>query len=347
MKLSVHLVTWNGAKYVPFLFESLRKQTFTDWHLYILDNNSADGTVAAIEKELVDFPISHTFYKLSENTGFAGGHNRLYKETKSKYFLPLNQDMYLEPDCLLKLIDFMENHQDVGSLSPRLMRWNFAQVEEGNLSNSFTDQVDTLGLRVYRNRRVVDQYGLQAWGKLKEQFSEDSLEVFGNSGALPLFRKKAIDAVAFSDRTFFDESYHSYKEDVDLAYRLRSAGFQSFVLLSAVTYHDRSAAGPEGGMSDMAASKNKKQQSSWVKYHSYKNHLMTLYKNEYWQNILLDFPWILWYELRKLIWFLLFDRSVLKGLGEMWRLRKAIRDRKLEIRRKRVVGWREMRVWWR
>ncbi|MBT3817027.1 MAG: glycosyltransferase family 2 protein, partial [Candidatus Magasanikbacteria bacterium] len=29
-KLTIHLVTWNGAKYVPYLFESLRKQTYRD-----------------------------------------------------------------------------------------------------------------------------------------------------------------------------------------------------------------------------------------------------------------------------------------------------------------------------
>ena len=52
-KLSVHLVAWNGAKYIPYLFESLRKQTYKDWELLAIDNASAkDNTADLIEKEL-------------------------------------------------------------------------------------------------------------------------------------------------------------------------------------------------------------------------------------------------------------------------------------------------------
>lgn len=74
---------------------------------------------------------------------------------------------------------------------------------------------------------------------------------------------------------------------------------------------------------------------------------MTLYKNEYWQNYLLDLPWIKWYELKKFIYFLLFDRGVLKGLGEMWKSRKELKNKKQEIISKRKVSWREIRSWWR
>lgn len=49
-KLSVHLVAWNSTKYIPHLFESLRKQTCKDWFLYIVDNDSKDNTVELIKK---------------------------------------------------------------------------------------------------------------------------------------------------------------------------------------------------------------------------------------------------------------------------------------------------------
>src|SRR3989338_7429508 len=48
-KLTVQLVTWNGAKYIPYLFESLKKQTYADWDLAVLDNASSDGTARLIE----------------------------------------------------------------------------------------------------------------------------------------------------------------------------------------------------------------------------------------------------------------------------------------------------------
>lgn len=334
-KLSVHLVTWNGAKYMPFLFESLQKQTYKDWTLFVLDNNSNDNTVELIKKELSAFSIQHKIIENKENKGFAGGHNQVFKESDSEYVLLLNQDMYLAPDCLEKVAMFLDQHQEAASVSPRLMKWDFP--------TNFTDQVDALGLKIYRSRRVVEQYAQQNWQELKKKFSSAVLPVFGVSGALPAFRMSAIKGVAYEDGSIFDESYHSYKEDVDLAFRLAAAGYKSYVLLDAVAYHDRSAAGPKQ-VDDVHALVNKQKQSELVKYHSYKNNLATLYKNEYWQNLALDFPWILWYELKKFIYFLLFDRQVLGGLKELFG--QGLVKKRRFIKSQRKISWREIRKWW-
>lgn len=335
-KLVVNLVTWNGAKYMPFLFDSLRKQTFTDWTLFVLDNNSNDNTLELIKKELNTFPVQYKIITNKENRGFAGGHNQAFKESDAEYVLLLNQDMYLAPDCLEKIVMFLDQHPEAAAVSPRLMKWNFAE-------KVFTEQIDALGLKIYRNRRVVEQYTQQNWQELKKKFSSDVLPVFGVSGALPAFRMSAIHSVAYADGSIFDESYHSYKEDVDLAFRLIANGQKSYVLLDAVAYHDRSAAGPKEA-DDVSALTNKKKQSEWVKYHSYKNHLMTLYKNEYWQNFTLDFPWILWYELKKFVYFLLFDRQVLGGLKEVFN--KDLGQKRRLIKSLRKINWQEMRKWW-
>lgn len=331
MKLSIHLVTWNGAKYIPFLFDSLKKQTFRDWKLIILDNASSDDTVEKIKTELQDFSFEHELIVNSENKGFAGGHNQLYESCKQDYFLIINQDLYLNSDCIEKMVKFMDEHEEVAALAPRTMRWNF-------IEKSFTDYVDSLGLKVLRNRRVIECYAGEDWCKISAQVLKcSSVEVLGVSGAIVLFRKKAIDEIGF-----LDESFQSYKEDVDLAFRLNSAGWKSAVLYDTAAYHDRSAAGSKD-LKDSTAFENKKKQSEWVKYHSYKNHLMTLYKNEYWQNFLLDFPWIVWYEIKKLVYFLLFDRKVLKGLWEVWKIRGQVKSGKLKVKSLRRIDWREMR----
>ena len=108
MKLSVQLVVWNGAKYIPYLFASLRQQTYQDWSLLVVDNNSNDDTLAAITRELANFPAAYRMLENKENLGFAGGHNQAFKENDSEYILLLNQDMYLRPDCLEKMVKFLE-----------------------------------------------------------------------------------------------------------------------------------------------------------------------------------------------------------------------------------------------
>lgn len=345
-KISVHLVSWNGAKYIPHLFDSLRKQTFQDWQLIILDNNSQDGTVERIERELVNFPFEHRFVKLKENIGFAGGHNKLYAGTNTPYILPLNQDMYLMPETLQKLAVHMDAHPDVAALSPRLMRWDFQNIEKVGLEKSFSSLVDSFGLEIWRSRRVIEKDAQTEWVDVEKRIGNtDAVEVFGVSGAFPLLRRTALQKIALPDGTFFDASYHAYKEDVDLAFRLRLAGFRAFIIPVAVAYHDRSAARPKQ-LDDVTASKNKKAQSEWVKYHSYKNQIMTIYKNEIWQNFILDLPWILWYELKKFVWYALFDRKILKGLGEIWKMRSDLYKKRQTIHAKRAVDWKYIRSWY-
>lgn len=336
MKLSVHLVTWNGAKYIPYLFASLRLQTFRAWELLVVDNNSEDDTVALIWQALLNFSAPAQVLVNRRNLGFAGGHNQAYRQTDSEYFLLLNQDMYLQPNCLEKMAAFLDSYPTAAAVSPRLMKWNFAEQD-------FTNKIDALGLKIFRSRRVIEQYTGEAWSQAR--WPSAVLEVFGVSGALPMLRREAIKAAVYQDGTMFDELGRSYKEDVDLAYRLQAAKWQSFVLLDTAAWHDRRGAGPQE-LSDRAAAKNKQTQSSWVRYHSYKNHLATIYKNEYWQNTILDFPWIVWYELKKFVWLLLFDRRVLIGLNELWSSRKDLQAKRSQIKKLRRASWREMRRWW-
>lgn len=346
MKLSVHLVAWNGAKYIPHLFESLRQQTCQDWFLYIVDNDSKDNTVELIKKELQNFPVPYKLVVNPTNNGFAGGHNQAYRDTKDEYFLLLNQDMYLQRDCLQKMVDFLDKNTSVAAVSPRLMKWDFTKVTTDGLEKSLSDQIDALGLKIFRNRRVIEQYTQYDWNEIKNNFADSELEVFGASGAFPMFRRSIVDQVAFIGGQFLDESYHAYKEDVDLSYRLQEVGFKSFILLDTVAHHDRSGAGPKD-MADTAAAENKKKQSPWVQYHSYKNHLRTLYKNEYWQNFILDLPWILWYELKKFIYFSLFDRKVLSGLKEVWQGRVDLKNKREQINKIKKANWNDLRKWWK
>ncbi|MEK7083902.1 MAG: glycosyltransferase [Patescibacteria group bacterium] len=347
----IHLLTWNGAKYLPYLFDSLKKQTCTDWELYILDNASEDGTVAAIHALSEEYRLPVTLSVNSENVGFAKGHNQLLAMSASPFVLVLNHDVSLEPDCLEKMVVCMNEQSDIAAVSPRLMRWNFSFMQKdgermaGDYGQIFTDVVDAAGFKVYRNRRVVEQYAGMPWGAVLDSSTSRCLPVFGIPATCALYRRSALASIAFQNGEIFDSLYHSYKEDVDLAYRLWSAGFCARVATNAIAYHDRSS-GALSNASDMASAKNKRLQLEYIRYHSYKNHLMTLYKNEYWQNAILDFPWILWYEGKKFLYCLLYDRHSLAGVGEIWKNRKILWERKNDMRKKRKASWKEIRKWW-
>ncbi len=302
MKLTVQLVTWNGARWLPGLFACLRAMDYGQWamdlRLLVLDNGSTDETVEMLKKELLALPFPCELIERKDNIGFAGGHNQLFKKALAASEAPeailiFNQDMEFEPDCISKLAQFLEVHQEA-AVAPRLMR----------LESRST--IDSLGLKKYRTWRVAD---------IGSGHVCKPTAVFGVSGACAMFRSQALRQVAFPDGAIFDESYGSYKEDVDLAFRMKHKGLRSFVLPNAIAYHAR-------GSGD-----GKKDQSFRVRYHSYRNHLANIYKN-FSREYILDFPFVVCYEIGKFLWYLLRDPKVLRAWADLWRMRKTLYERR-------------------
>lgn len=399
-RVRVHLVSWNGARYVPFLFASLRAQTFRDFELRVLDNGSSDGMVEAMEAELRrDFPVAHRLIRETRNTGFAPAHNRLIRDALKgdpDCILLLNQDMYLEPNYLESVVACMDAHPDAGAATGLLLRWNFpsqartdaertqtdAEISHSGILKNVrmsefmqqtkTEVIDSAGLAVRRTRQVVERRGGERLGVtlsdpehsegeskglpsgrqkrdpstslrpvVEQSFTtglrfaqDDSIEVFGVSGALPMYRTAAIKSIMYKGE-FFDEDFFSYKEDVDAAFRLRSAGWKACLVPSARAYHDRSAAGAADG-NWRSVIRNRKAKSSIANYYSYRNHLLTLIKNERFGMFFRDAPFILWYELKKAIYLLLFEpRILIRGWRDIIRLLPRMFKKRRSIMRSR------------
>ncbi len=334
-RVHIQLVSWNGEKYIPYLFESLRAQKFTDWELFVLDNGSADKTFGLISEESKKLSQPTQLIQKVKNIGFAPGHNELFRaalKTDAEYILLLNQDMCLDASFLEKLVFFCDAHPDVGAASGRLMKWAFPQK---------TEIIDSLGLKTFRSHRVIDMDGGHTWD---EEDDVDALEVFGVSGALPLYRTEALREVAYEGE-IFDEDFFSYKEDVDLAWRLKLAGWFAFTVLDAFAYHDRSASGPKN-LSDKAARENRKFKSKLANFYSYRNHICMLIKNfhpvSFWGEILPT----AWYECKKVVYLTFVDpRVVVQSWREIRRLMPRMKQKRAFIAAHTTVSPTQMAHW--
>jgi len=352
-KLSINLIIWNGEKYIPYLIDSLKNQTLKDFLVMIVDNGSADKTVELLTHYFTESGTEYKIISLPENIGFANGHNLAYQNSETEYVLLLNQDMYLMPDALEKLVKFLDSHPEATAVAPRLMKWDFSQVViNKNPASGFTDKIDALGIKIFRTGRALEYLanGL-VWQensqdkKIQEIYQKDFFEVFGISGTMVIYRLQDLDKILLVEKNIFDPLYLSYQEDVDLAFRLHNVGCQSFILLNSVAYHDRGSAGPESeNISAMV--KNKTKQSAFVRFHSYKNHLATIYKNEAWQNMLLDWPFILCFEVGKVGYLLLTDPKILwQSWTWLWKNRKKLRQTRQTTQQARKVSWKNIRKW--
>lgn len=359
--VSVQLVVHNGAKYIPYLFDSLKSQSFRDFEVIIVDNASTDTTLEVIVNQLHGTDIKYRVIRNAGNSGFALGHNQAYRESKAPYVFLQNVDMCLMPNVLEDLLRFMEEHLNVAAVAPRLMRWDFERTVLASASGKSREEaalegrtmmIDSLGLLIFKSRYVEDRGHGEEWtddifSSLMTETSNthQCQEVFGVSGALPMFRRTHLESVLLPGGYLFDPTYHSYKEDVDLAYRLRNSGFSAYVLYDVVAYHDRTAqAAKKSGL--LATLRHKSGQPLFILRHSYTNHLRTLYKNESWQNFLYDVIPILWHECKKFLFFLLIHPSALFFAYKDFVIHfRSTAEARRFIQRQRRVSWKEIRRW--
>ena len=317
--VTISLLTWNGQRYLPWLMKSLSEQSFVDFELLVLDNASSDNSIEIIREH---YPKARIVGQ-KQNIGFAKGHNLLINWSNSDYILVLNQDVILDANYLRELVDFMEKHPQAASCAGKLMYWDFSNGQKTNI-------VDSYGLKISRKREIIDNQQGQTDSSLSNQ------EVFGLSATATLYRRKALDIVAGAPKDnhleYFDEDFFAYKEDVDLAWRLRLFGWENWLVTTCKAYHHRSIAKGE----DLITSRKHRGFANKI---SYRNHFMLLYKNSFYKNLFKDCLYIKWYEFKKFVYLLIFERSTLVGLKEFFmsipRLRK---KRKYIMEHKKITA---------
>lgn len=111
--ITVFTPTYNRAHLLPRLYESLCRQTFTDFEWVIVDDGSVDNTkslsLSLPQREGTFFPIRY-FYQ--ENGGKHRAINRGVKEAQGELFLILDSDDSLPPDSLERIAYYYEQIRD-------------------------------------------------------------------------------------------------------------------------------------------------------------------------------------------------------------------------------------------
>lgn len=106
--VSVIMPSYNTAEYISESIASVRKQTYTDWELIIVDDCSADNTDEIVKPFLSDKRIK--YIKNETNSGAAVSRNRALREAKGKWIAFLDSDDLWHPEKLEKQIRFMEKN---------------------------------------------------------------------------------------------------------------------------------------------------------------------------------------------------------------------------------------------
>jgi GT2 family glycosyltransferase len=184
--------------------------------IIVVDNGSSDGT----SEWLARAHPSVRVVRLEPNREFCGAANAGLAAARGRFVQLLNDDTEVNAGWVeAGLAPFAD--ETVGSVAPLvLVRWD-------------TDRVDSAG----------DSYAWYGWpmkrghGQSAADWSSRPVEeVFGASGSSAFYRAEALRRAGT-----FDMLLASYYEDIDLAFRLRWAGYRCLYNPACVIHHEISA----------------------------------------------------------------------------------------------------------
>ncbi len=91
---SVIIPNWNGLRFLPTCLNALRKQTYRDFEIIVVDDASTDDSRALIKN---DFPDVHVI-ALGKNRGFAHAVNTGIRAARGDVIVLLNNDTEADPN---------------------------------------------------------------------------------------------------------------------------------------------------------------------------------------------------------------------------------------------------------
>lgn len=305
--VSIIVVSKEDAADLPVSVGSALAQAGVACETLVVDNASADASREVARGLSPKVRV----LALPENTGFAAAMNTGIEASTGRYVLALNPDCRLEPDfasILTRRLD-APDAAEVGSASGRLLRGDGPGLTP-------SARLDSAGIYFTASGRHFDRgAGEEAAGRF-----ESEEEIVGPSGAAGFYRRAALESARISTG-YFDADFFLYREDADLAWRLRSLGWRSLYVPSARAFHRRRNL-PE----------RRKQMTALANLHSVKNRFLLRINNQTAGELVRTLVPTLARDLVVVGACLTVERSSLPAFGWLWKNRGRLRAKRREIR---------------
>jgi GT2 family glycosyltransferase len=239
----VIVVNYNGGSLLRRCVETLGGQTLLPQEIIIVDNGSADGSIASLSDLLVMKTSRVKIITPGTNLGFAAANNLGVSQAGTPWIATLNPDAFPEPEWLAHLMNATTRHPDA-------VMFGSTQLDATDIRylDGAGDVYHASGL-VWRGHHCAPVDSLPPEG-----------EVFAPCAAAALYRRDL-----FLEAGGFDEDFFCYCEDVDLGFRLRLLGHKCIQVAGARVHHVGSAITGR--------------RSAFATYHSTRNRIWMFVKN--------------------------------------------------------------------
>jgi hypothetical protein len=279
MKVGIVTVVTNEKNNLEAFYNSLSDQTFKNFTLYFVDNNSSDSSVEFFKTLNKNNQLNAKYIELNSNAGFAAGTNNGAEAAINEscdYLYIVNNDVVSDQNCLLKLSELILNDKEIVCAGLLLFKHK----------ERFLGEIQEFGGEIDFKK-----------GKLKKYYEGENIN---NLKLPPVIETDFVSGGAcfiksdvFKQIGMYEESYFGYFDEIDFSYRLKVINnYKMAAVSSAIAYHNHDW------------SKKKKNAYYFEYYLSERNKYLFFRKYRMYSSLLralfmdlLKFPWrLLWFK---------------------------------------------------
>ena len=219
-KVTISIACLNKLEFTKQCLKALQENTNPElFALNIIDNASDDGTFKFLKDELPNWPLFKkvpvTVMRNQENLGFARAHNMSFVESKSPYFLLLNNDTVPLKGWLEPLIEILDSKLNVAVVGSKLLSPIINGIQHAGVA--FED-----GIPKHQYFGMPEDFPLANIGRY----------VPSVTGALMLVRGEVFEKLGR-----LDTHYRNGWEDTDFNMKVRKSGLDIYYEPRSVAYH--------------------------------------------------------------------------------------------------------------
>jgi GT2 family glycosyltransferase len=219
-KVALIILNWNSAQVTIDCLRSISDIDYDQYRVFLVDNGSADGSVALIKAAINSDKIRYA--ELKYNYGFTGGNNigidLAREEYDPDYYLLLNNDTIVDKNFLKIMVRSFLRDPEIGIVVPKIFFYG-DRSEYIYYAGGYINLISGLGEHF-------------SWMKPDNPETNISKEVTFANGCSMLIGKEVIRRIGKLDDNFFANI-----EDVDYSYRVTAAGYKIFYNPESFLWH--------------------------------------------------------------------------------------------------------------
>ncbi|HNW38908.1 MAG TPA: glycosyltransferase family 2 protein [Candidatus Omnitrophota bacterium] len=203
-KISIVIITYNGANFILPCLAAIFKQKAADTELILVDNASRDNTVTLVKEKYPEVTILENKF----NYGASKARNQGLAVAGGEWILTLDCDVVLGDDFLKAALEIIKTlSAKVGLIQPKILDIRSGRIYSAGIRMSFLERFHDIG----RGKFDRGQFDVSGY-------------IFGACCAAALYRRKMLDQIKDS-YGYFDERFFFLFEDADLAWRGQKKGW--------------------------------------------------------------------------------------------------------------------------